>query len=367
METIAFARGVPAPEMLPVSLIQEAAQTALDRDAIRILSYGPGGGYAPLRQQLADAHGVQASQILVTTGSLHGFALFVEHTKLQCGEAAPLAFVENPTYDRPLIVLQRNGYRVRSIATDTDGMQPDALEAALRTERPAFIYVIPSFQNPSGATLSNARRDEILALAARYDVPIFEDDPYGMLHFSTPAPATLFSRASDTQVIYANSYSKTISPGLRVGYLVLPEDHAPRLEQYANDTYISPTLLGQATVDEILRNGSFSAHVDEVRSQLAQRCDLMCSAIDTYLPHARYVRPGGGYFLWVDLDDATDTSALLQHATEAGATFVQGEAFGEGQTSAMRLAFSSPPRELIAPGIERIASALSSALTTAAT
>ena len=359
MDSIAFARGVPAPEMLPVRMIEAASQAALQHDATRILSYGPGGGYGPLREQLAEIHGVRPSQVLATTGSLHGFALFVEHLAQSLPSESRLAFVENPTYDRPLIVLDRNGYRVRAIDTDAHGVLPDQLEAALKQERPAVIYLIPSFQNPSGATLSEDRRSQVLDLAARYDVPIFEDDPYGQLHFDTPAPTTLFAREHAAEVIYANSYSKTISPGLRVGYLVLPESRAASLEQYANDTYISPTLLGQAVVSNIISGNALPNHLASLRTQLSKRSNIMCDAVDRLLPAATYTRPTGGYFLWVNLPDALETRELLVRSSELGATFVAGDSFGPHNASSLRLAFSSPKISEITLGIERIASATS--------
>jgi 2-aminoadipate transaminase len=358
MHTIAFARGVPAPEMLPVDLIRDAVDSALEHDPARILSYGTGGGYGPLREFVASVHGTKPSNIIATTGSLHAFALLVEYLRTDSVGAAPLAFVENPTYDRPLIVLRRNGYRIRAIPTDAYGMIPQELEQAIGEEQPAFLYVIPSFQNPSGATLSDERRDEILRIAATFDVPVIEDDPYGLLHFDTPAPPSLFERATDATVIYANSYSKTIAPGLRVGYIVLPDALAGKLERYANDTYISPTLLGQAAVHRILEDGAFDRHVATVRTMLASRCERMCNAIDHHLPQAIYARPGGGYFLWVELGSGVDTDALLTPAADAGVTFVQGSAFGSGHSSALRLAFSSPDIDDIAVGVERIAQAV---------
>lgn len=359
MDTIAFARGVPAPEMLPVDLIKQAADLALQRDPVTILSYGTGGGYGPLRERLAHQHQVQPGQVIITTGSLHGFALFTEllaHER----STAPLVIVENPTYDRPLLVLRRNGCRIVAVRIDQHGIDPDALRAAVERERPAFIYVIPSFQNPAGCTLSESRRRAVLEIAIEHDVPIFEDDPYGQLHFTTAAPESLHARAGDATVIYAGSFSKTISPGLRVGYLVLPPDLATRLERYANDTYISATLLGEAIVDIMLDRDEVAPHVVRVRQQLAARCNAMCDALDRHLPEARYVRPEGGYFLWGDLPTETASADLLAAAGAHGVSFVAGSSCGPDNDRAIRLAFSSPPIELIDEGIRRV-SALCSA------
>ena len=366
METIAFARGVPSPDALPVDALREAADRALRADGRRILSYGTGGGYPPLRELIAAWHGVSPAQVAVTTGSLQGFVFLVQ---LLLDDAAagvaPGVVVENPTYDRPLLLLRRLGANVHQVNMTGTGIDIDELEATFERERPTLLYVIPNFQNPSGATLDEAGRVRILELAVRHGVTVLEDDPYGELHFETPVPASMFSRRGDTDVIYTSSFSKTISPGLRVGYMVLPTRLAARFEKLANDTYISPSLLGQATVCEFIDAGLLPANIDRCRGMLQERCDAMCTALDEHLPDATYLRPGGGYFLWAGLAGGVDAEALLPIASQHGVSFVPGSAFGRNQGNALRLAFSYPSVDEVGEGVRRLAEALRSTLANA--
>jgi DNA-binding transcriptional MocR family regulator len=358
--TIAFARGVPAPDFLLADDLRAAADTVLRRDPARILSYGTGGGYPPLRELLGERHGVDASRIVVTSGSLQGFellaGLLLERARAERPGVAPTVLVERPTYDRPLLQLRRLGARIVSVDLDEHGLDVDAFAEVAEREQPVFAYVIPSFQNPGGATLDEQRRARLVELSASLGLPVLEDDPYGLLHVDDePAPPTLFERRGDAPIIYSSSFSKTVSPGLRVGYLVLPADLAPLLEQRANDTYISATLLGQAIVDETLRNGVFERSVERARELLRLRRDTMCDAIDELLPGASYVRPAGGYFLWLRLPDGVGADALAAACKPLDVTFVAGNAFGEDLDDHIRLAYSSTPVDDLRTGIERIA------------
>lgn len=369
MNLIAFARGVPAPEALPIELLRDAASIALREDGVRVLSYGTGAGYQPLRELLAARHGVDVSRVVVTPGSLQGFALVSE---LLAEDAArddrrARVIVENPTYDRPLLVLGRAGIDVEHVDIDHEGLVPTQVAAALDAAPASMIYTIPTFQNPAGTTMPEARRRQLLDLAAEHDTLVFEDDPYGLLHFQHAAPAPLFGRDHDADVIYASSFSKTISPGLRVGYLILPDRLAARVAQRANDTYISATLLGQATVHRFIENGHFTANVERCRTQLARRCDAICDALERHLPDATWVRPDGGYFIWVDLPTvdgaAIDATTLLAVAADHGISFVPGSAFGPGRASSVRLAFSSPALDQIDTGIARLADCVQQMMT----
>lgn len=365
METIAFARGVPAPEMIPVDDIQAASEQVLSTDPVRILSYGTGGGYQPLREQVAEWHGVAPDRVILTPGSLQGLALLIQHLQLAStpGKAVRVT-VENPTYDRPLILFDRAGFEVESVRIDDEGIDVAELADLLERTRPQLLYVIPTFQNPAGSTLSRQRRTALVEAARRTGTLVLEDDPYGRLHFTESAPPTLFSQAGDAQVIYSSSFSKLVAPGLRVGYMVVPESLAARLTQLANDTYISPTLLGEAIVSRLIEAGRLDPAVERARSMLGSRCDALCAALDAHLPAATFTRPGGGYFLWADLGQCgcTNTGALLDVAARAGVSFVPGSAFGPGNDSAVRLAFSSPPSGLIEEGVRRLASAIEAPL-----
>jgi 2-aminoadipate transaminase len=245
---------------------------------------------------------------------------------------------------------------VRSARMDEEGLRLDELESALAGGAD-LLYTIPTFQNPGGSTLSEERRDGLLELARAAGAVVFEDDPYGDLWFDAPPPARLFGRAAAGDLVYSSSFSKTASPGLRVGYLVLPESLAGDVATRANDTYISPSFVGQAALHEFALSGGLERSIETSRGLLRERCDLLTSAIDRTLPEARYVRPAGGYFLWLTLPDGLRASELVAPAAELGVTFVAGDAFGDGNDNAMRLAFSSPPKDLIATGVERLAQA----------
>jgi len=251
---ISFARGVPAPECLPVAELADCARAAIERDGSAVLSYGPGGGYGPLREWIAQRHGVEPGRVVVTSGSLQGFVFLAE----QLVQPGSRILVEAPTYDRPLKILARLGAQVDGLPMDDDGLQPDALEAALATgEKPAFLYTIATFQNPSGRTLTTERRKRVVEIARAHDLLVLEDDPYGLVRYEGDALPTMFELDGGTNVIYASSFSKTIAPGVRVGYFVLPAELAAQIEALAVSTYISPPFMAQATVHEFLRRGNF--------------------------------------------------------------------------------------------------------------
>src|SRR5919198_187346 len=246
MAQISFARGVPAPECLAVDELAECARSALQRDGRTILSYGPSPGYGPLRDWLAARHGVDPARIFLTNGSLQGFVFLAQ--RLAPGKRV---LVEQPTYDRPLKILRELGAEIVQLQTDDDGLDPDALEAALRSgDKPAFLYVIPTFQNPSGRTLSGERRRRVVELAREHDLLVLEDDPYGLVRYEGEPLPSLFELEGRGRVLYSSSFSKTVAPGLRVGYFLLPTDLERDLEALATSTYITPVLLSQATVHE---------------------------------------------------------------------------------------------------------------------
>jgi 2-aminoadipate transaminase len=357
---ISFARGAPAPECLPVQELAECAKAALERDGVAVLSYGPGGGYGPLREWIAERHGVEPGRVLLTSGSLQGF-VFLAETLVRPGARV---LVEAPTYDRPLKILARLGANVEALPMDDDGLDPDALEQALENGgKPAFLYTIPTFQNPSGRSLSTERRRRIAELARERELPVLEDDPYGLVRYEGEPPPSLFDLEGGENVIYSSSFSKTIAPGVRVGWFVLPAGLARELETRAVDTYISPPFLTQATVHEFVRRGSFEPNVERVSGLLKARRDAMVAALDEHLPEAPRSRPEGGYFLWLDLPEGVDTAALLERATEAGVTFVAGRDFfplGVGGESSLRLAYSFVSPAEISDGIARLAACAAS-------
>jgi 2-aminoadipate transaminase len=349
METISFARGIPAPECLPVEELADCAQAALERDGATVLSYGSSAGYAPLRDWIAERHGVDPARVLVTNGSLQGMVFLAERF------AGERVLVEAPTYDRPLKILAAHGVETAPIAMDDEGLDLDALAQVLESGgKPAFLYSIPTFQNPSGRTLSAERRHRLAEIAREHELLVLEDDPYGLVRFDGDAPPTLFELEGGTRVAYSSSFSKTIAPGLRVGYFVLPLALERELEALATSTYITPVLLGQATVFEFLRRGNFEPNLERVSRLLCARRDAMLEALERELPDARWSRPQGGYFVWLELPEGADAGALLERATSAGVTFVPGADFG-GAPNTARLAFSFVSPDEIREGVRRLA------------
>ena len=352
MPPISFARGVPAPECLPVEELADCAKAALERDGTAVLLYGPGGGYGPLRVWLASRHGVEPSRVVVTSGSLQGFVFLAERL-VQPGTRV---LVEAPTYDRPIKILRELGAEIVGLDQDDDGLDPDALERALAGgEKPAFLYLIPTFQNPSGRTLTEERRRRVVELARAHDLLVLEDDPYGLVRFDGEPLPSLFE-LSGGEIAYSSSFSKTIAPGLRVGWFVFPDALAKQIEATATSTYITPVLLGQATVHEFVSRGRFEPNLERVRGLLGARRDAMLAALDRELPQARITRPDGGYFLWAELP-GVDAAELLARAEAAGVTFVKGSDF-DGGPDTLRLAYSFVSVDEIAEGVARLAAAV---------
>jgi DNA-binding transcriptional MocR family regulator len=359
---VSFSRGVPAPECLPVAELADCARAAIERDGKSVLSYGPGGGYAPLREWIAERHGVDPSRVVITNGSLQGFVFLAE----QLVRPGSRVLVEAPTYDRPLKILRRLGADIGGLTMDDDGLRLDALEHALAGPRPAFLYTIATFQNPSGRTLSLERRRRVAELAREHGVLVLEDDPYGLVRYDGEPLPTIFELEGGTNVAYASSFSKTIAPGVRVGYLVLPAELAASIEALAVSTYISPPFMTQATVHEFLRRGGFEPNLARVNALLRVRRDAMLEALERRLPEgAAWSRPDGGYFVWLDLED--ELGDLAARAEAAGVTFVPGTDFfaDGGGTRSLRLAFSFVSTEEIGDGVARLAGLLRGAPATA--
>ena len=355
MDVISFARGIPAPECLPAEELADCAKAAIANDGKTVLSYGPGGGYAPLRRWIADRHGVEPGRVVVTSGSLQGFVFLAE----QLVRPGARVLVEAPTYDRPIKILRRLGAEIVGLPMDDEGLRPEALEEALASgPKPAFLYTIATFQNPSGRTLSAERRRRVVDLAREHELLVLEDDPYGLVRYEGDPLPTLFELEGGRNVAYASSFSKTIAPGVRVGYFVLPAEVAAKVEALAVSTYISPPFMTQATVHEFLRRGNFEPNVARVNGLLGARRDAMLDALERNLGgSATWSRPEGGYFVWVDLDRDAPTVVA---AEAEGVTFVSGQDFfadGSGAQS-LRLAFSFVSTDEIAEGVSRLAQLL---------
>jgi DNA-binding transcriptional MocR family regulator len=305
---------------------------------------------------------VETARVLLTNGSLQGLVFLATHV-LSARRAR--VFVEAPTYDRPLKILAGLGAEVVAIAQDEQGLDVDALEQELAVgAAPAFLYTIPTFQNPTGRTLPTERRRRLVELARERRVLIVEDDPYGLVRFDGEPLPTLFELAEGDGVVYSSSFSKTVAPGVRVGYLVLPDELAAAVEALAVSTYISPGALAQATVWEFVRRGNFEPNLRRVNALLSERRDAMLSALERVFPsEARWSRPEGGYFVWLDLPDGASAADLLARAGDVGVTFVKGADFfpsGRGGERSARLAYSFVSSDQIGEGIARLGALLPS-------
>jgi 2-aminoadipate transaminase len=223
--------------------------------------------------------------------------------------------------------------------------------------KPKLAHIIPNFQNPAGYTLSAAKRERLIELARAHKFTIFEDDPYVSLRFEGKSLPTMVSTAPDT-VVYASSFSKTVCPGIRVGYLVGSEELIARIAKLATSTYISPSMVSQSIVNQFCRSGAIDRSIETVREALRERAQTLCAALSEHFPDARFVAPEGGYFLWVDLPDGTDVAALFNEAAGRGVQFVKGTDFTlEGGESSLRLAYSGVTPAQIEEGIQILADA----------
>jgi DNA-binding transcriptional MocR family regulator len=355
-ETISFARGAPSADILPAEAVRAAASRALDSDWERALSYGGGRGHSGLCEWIGDElHGIAVGQVMVTNGSMEAAALIFQHLLVPGDRVV----VEQPTYDRTLLLLKRAKVELVPIPLEADGIDVTALESALSEGAIRLAHVIPNFHNPAGCTLSEEKRRRLVELADQEGFTIFEDDPYRLVRFGGERLPTMLELEGGDRVIHASSFSKTVSPGVRVGYLAGVPDAIQMLARRANETYISPNMLAEAVVFELCRSGALAENVEFVNGALRERRDAVVEALGEHLPEAHFVVPEGGYFLWLDLNDDADTPALLDAAAEEGVSFVAGPDFMlEGGQSSLRLSFASVPPERIGEGVARIARAL---------
>jgi DNA-binding transcriptional MocR family regulator len=283
---------------------------------------------------------------------------FLFELLVQAGDAV---VVESPTYDRTLLNLRNRGADIHMVDLETDGISIDALETTLKTVSPKLAHIIPNFQNPAGYTLSQRKRERLLELAGEYGFTIFEDDPYVSIRFAGEPLPTMLSMDKGEHVVYASSFSKTVCPGIRVGYLVGPKDTIAAIVKNATNTYISPNMVAQSIVNEFCRSGAIDGAIDTVKTALADRVKALTTALERDLPDARFVAPEGGYFMWVELPEGTDVHKLFAAAGERGVTFVKGSDFLlEGGGNTLRLAYSGVTPEQIDEGVGRLAEAYKS-------
>jgi 2-aminoadipate transaminase len=357
-DTISFARGAPSADILPAEAVREAAAAALASDWERALSYGTGIGHPGLCEWIArELHGIDPAQVMVTNGSMEAAALLFRYMI----EPGDRVIVEQPSYDRTLLLLGRTGAELVPVPLEPDGVDVAAVRAALAAGPVKLAHIIPHFHNPAGCTLSQEKREELVGLAADHDFWIFEDDPYRLVSFGGATAPTMLSLDDSDHVIHASSFSKTVSPGVRVGYLAGPAEQIATLAKRASEHYISPNMLAESVVLELCRSGALEQNIDLVNDALRRRRDALVDALGERIPEARFVPPGGGYFLWLELSDGTDTPAALAAAKDEGVSFVAGPDFMlAGGESSLRLSFAGVPAERIDEGVARLARALDS-------
>jgi 2-aminoadipate transaminase len=355
LTNISLARGAPSLDIVAVDDLKLAAQRAFERDPAGTFAYGTSAGYPRLLEWLAKKHAVAPDRLLATNGSMQADAFLFQ----ELVEPGDLVIVEAPTYDRTLLSLTKLGAEVFPIPLEADGLDVGAVEVALEAgARPKLAHVIPNFQNPAGSTLSLAKRHRLLELARRYGFTIFEDDPYVELRFEGEPLPTMLSMDEAGRVVYASSFSKTVCPGIRVGYLVGPADTIARIRKLATNTYISPNMVAQSIVAAFCDSGALERSIATVKEALRERRDATAEALQRHIPDAAFVKPQGGYFLWVDLPEGSDVGALAAGAAERGVVFVKGTDFLiEGGESSLRIAYSAVPPDQIEEGIARVAEA----------
>ncbi len=353
-QTISFARGVPSLDIIDVEGLKEAAVRAFESDPEGTTAYGTAVGYPRLRAWIADKHGVEPERVLVTNGSLQADAFLFDHL-VHPGEEV---VVESPTYDRTLLGLRQRGAQLHAVPLELDGIDTAALRSLLEGgARPKLAHIIPNFQNPAGYTLSLAKRREVLELAAQYDFLVLEDDPYAELRFTGEPQPTMLS-IDPSHVVYASSFTKTVCPGVRVGYLVGPPELIAALIKTATNTYISPNMVSESLVYEFCASGKIDSSIETVKRALAERAATLAEALRRELPEAEFVEPQGGYFMWVTLPEGTDVHRLFDAGAERGVAIVKGTDFLlEGGLNTFRIAYSGVTPEQIEEGVRRLAEA----------
>lgn len=357
-DVIFFGGGAPPAELIPSERLRWAAERAWE-DAPDALNYGEGAGYAPLRELIAirmAARGmaVDVEQLLVTNGSQQGIDL-VARALLDPGD---LVVVEEPTYLGALQTFDGWEATYLPIPVDDEGLRPDALARALATapRRPKFLYTVPTFQNPSGATLSLPRRRELLAVAHQYGLPVVEDDPYGEIWFGEPPPPPL--RALDEDVVYLGTFSKTLAPGLRTGWVAAPPPLAEAVFFAKEGSDIHNERIASRTVYHAA-DGFLDGHLTAVRPVYRRRRDVLLAALAESMPAGvHWTKPDGGFFVWVTLPVELDAVDLLPHAAAAGVIYLPGAWFSPDPSPAtrraLRLNFSTLPEARITEGVRRL-------------
>jgi 2-aminoadipate transaminase len=354
MPDIKLTRGVPPVESFPTSQISECAVAVLAEHGDVVLQYGPSRGFSALRVSIAQEADVHEDRVILGQGSLQLQDLCARML-LKPGD---VVYVEEPSYDRALTVMRRAGAQLVGWPLDEDGPDVEALADRLHGgERPVLFYVIPDFQNPSGTVLSRAKRERIAGLAREYGFWVVEDVPYRKLRYRGEELPSLFQLAPD-RVMQMSSYSKLISPGLRVGYVVAPDSLANPLARMAEDTYVNASYLNQAIVYEFIRRGWLEPQIERLKALYEPRLDALLNALEAQLADlASWHKPDGGFFVGMTLNTDVEAKALLEQGRAVGLALTDGRGFfpnGSGG-SFVRLPFCALTPDEIEEGIARLA------------
>ncbi len=358
-DQITFTRGVPPPEAFPTDELGQCFDAAVRNDTAVVLQYGQQPGYAPLRRQLADEYGVSEEEVLVGNGSLQ----LQDLVSAQLVGPGMGVYTEQPSYDRAITTFRRRGARVTGIPLEDDGISVDRLEAAVEREVPAFVYLVPDFQNPTGATLSLEKRQKVVELANTYGFWVIEDIPYRKLRYRGE-DLPLLREIDSSHVITMSSFSKLLSPGIRVGFMIAPAELVRAVTRLGEDTYLSPVLPTQAAISEYLRRDWLRPNVERLKELYRPRWQTMEEAVRRELPEAHAFIPDGGFFVSVMLPEEANTDNLVGRAKDVGLVLTPGAAFfadpddGEAVPGDrfVRLPFCAVTPEQIDEGVRRLAS-----------
>lgn len=354
-EVISFAGGLPSPETFPVDRMRAAFDKVLSQQGKSALQYGPTDGYAPLREFIADSLSTADSkilpeQILMVSGSQQGLDLL---GKVLIDEGSKI-LVETPSYLGALQAFSVYQPHFESVDTDDYGLIPASV--ATKGHGARLMYALPNFQNPTGRTLSLDRRMELVETCARMGIPLIEDNPYGDLCYSgEPLPKML--NMNPNGVIYMGSFSKVLTPGIRLGYVVGPAPLIRKLEQAKQAADLHTATLTQMVVYEVIKDGFLGEHIPTIRSFYSGQCDVMLNAMTKYFPEGvTWTRPEGGMFIWVTLPKHIDSKQLLDEAIAQNVAFVPGGPFyaNNPATNTLRLSFVTVSPERINEGIEKL-------------
>jgi len=357
-DVLSFAGGLPAPEAFPAEALARAHADVLATDASSALQYGPTEGHGPLRAWVAERmtrRGLPASpeQVLITAGSQQGIDL-VAKALIDPGDTV---LVEAPSYLAALQCFSTYEAVLEPVETDEEGMRIDALERAVRTRKPKLIYLVPNFQNPRGTTLPLERRARIARLALESGVAVLEDDPYGELRYRGAALPPIAGIDPAAPVIHLGSFSKTLAPGLRLGFVIADERTIRPLTIAKQATDLHTGSLSQRAVARMLQTFDYDAHLRRLQSLYGERLDAMLASLERSFPEGTtWTRPDGGLFVWVRLPDGIDAGRLLPDAMRERVAFVPGAPFYPANAcpETMRLNFSNRPPDLIAEGMARL-------------